>query len=107
VAYDPTLTSIIVVAVVGGTAAVLNASAEWELEHELSRATDRWTRLEVVRTYSASAARDLAAREEAMLAGHGYVAVADDRSRPVDGAGAATAAGAGARTVCYRRARTA
>ena len=102
-AYDPTLTSFIVVAVIGGSAAVMNASAEWELGHELSRATDRWTKLEVVRTYAASMARDRSSREAAMLFGHGYEAVPEERCGPM----AAAATVTGETRVCFRRTRTA
>jgi hypothetical protein len=102
VAYDPTLTSFIVVAVVGGAAAVLNASSEWELSYELSRATERWTKLAVARVYEPAAAADRPAREAAILEAHGYQAVPD----PTCGT-EAVATQAGGTMICYRRSRTA
>lgn len=101
-AYDPTLTSFIVVAVVGGTAAVLNVSSEWELSHELSRATERWTKLEVVRVYEQAMPPDRSAREAAILGEHGYEAVPEQSCGP-----AAVAVPAGGTVTCYRRSRTA
>ena len=102
-AYDPALTSVIVVAVVGGAAAVMNASSEWELAHELSRATERWTKLAILRVYPPAVAPDRAAREATILADHGYVAVAD----PNCGPGPAPPRIQGGSAICYRRARTA
>ena len=101
-AYDPTLTSFIVVAVVGGTAAVLNVSSEWELSHELSRATERWTKLAVVRVYERATPPDRSARETAILAEHGYEAVPESSCGP-----GAVAVPAGATVICFRRSRTA
>jgi len=102
VAYDPALTSFIVVAVVGGTAAVLNASSEWELAHELSRATERWTKLEVVRVYEPGTPHDRSAREGAVLQDHGYevVPARNCGPRPI-------APPVGGTVACYRRSRTA
>jgi hypothetical protein len=102
VAYDPTFTSFIVVALVGGTAAVMNVSSEWELAHELSRATERWTKLQVVRVYDPAVSPDRPAREEAMLQAHGYEVVPERNCgpRPVG-------APVGGTVVCYRRSRTA
>ena len=72
-AYDPTLTSFIIVGVVGGLAAFLNVSSEWELTRELARATDSWTSPLVVRRYrNDSATRQTRSREAAVLQGHGY-----------------------------------
>lgn len=102
VAYDPALTSFIVVAVVGGAAAVLNVSSEWELAYELSRATERWTRLEVVRVYGPAMPPDRPAREAAMLEAHGYEAVPKRNCGPHP-----VAAEGGGTVACYRRSRTA
>jgi hypothetical protein len=101
VAYDPALTSVIVVAVVGGAAAVLSAASEWELADELSRATERWTKLAVVRVYAPDVKPDRAAREAAILVDHGYVAVADEAPAP------RPPATGGGTAICYRRSRTA
>jgi hypothetical protein len=101
-AYDPTLTSFIVVAVVGGTAAVMNASSEWELAHELSRATERWTKLAVVRVYERAVPQDRSGREAAILEAHGYETVPERSCGPRP-----AAAPADATVICYRRARTA
>jgi hypothetical protein len=73
VAYDPSLTSFIIVGIVGGVAVVMNASSEWEISHELSRATDNWRALQVVRSYGDNpAAERMASREAAILEAHGY-----------------------------------
>lgn len=102
VAYDPTLTSFIVVAVVGGTAAVLNVSSEWELAHELSRATEHWTKLQVVRVYAPDMSPDRPVREAAVLEAHGYEVVPERMCgpRPV-------AEPVGGTVACYRRSQTA
>jgi hypothetical protein len=106
VAYDPALTSVIVVAVVGGAAAVLNASSEWELAHELSLATERWTKLAVVRVYPPAVKADRAAREASILEDHGYTAVADPGCGPAVGTVAAPPIEGGT-AICYRRSHTA
>jgi len=76
VAYDPALTSLIIVGTFGSLAAFLNISADWEISGELSRVTDRWTAPLVVRTYRDDAtAQRRVAREAAVLREHGYQAV--------------------------------
>jgi hypothetical protein len=72
-AYDPMVTSAILVGVVGGLAVFLNLSSDWEITRELARATDRWTAPLVVRSYRDDArAREKVLREAALLQGHGY-----------------------------------
>jgi hypothetical protein len=74
-AYDPTLTSFIIVGVVGGLAVFLNLSSDWEITRELARATDGWTAPLVVRSYrDDSTGQERVAREAAQLRGHGYLA---------------------------------
>ena len=69
-AYEPALTSFILVGVVGGVALVMNLSADWEVTHELSRATDAWTR---ARSYdNKPSAQRRASQEAAILLAHGY-----------------------------------
>ena len=81
-AYDPALTSFIIVGVVGGVAVVMNASAGWEITHELARASDRWTSPYVIRRYrNDSTAPERASKEAAVLQAHGYEPV----SRPGEG----------------------
>ncbi len=92
-AYDPTLTSFIIVGVVGGLAAFLNVSSEWELTRELARATDSWTSPLVVRRYrNNSTTRQTRSREAAVLHGHGYRSLPrpDEGGGPTPGGGAAT-----------------
>jgi hypothetical protein len=73
VLYEPPIIAFILVALVGGLAVIMGISAEWELSHELSRATDRWTQPVVVRRYDAGpAGRERAATEAALLRAHGY-----------------------------------
>ncbi|MEW5992741.1 MAG: hypothetical protein AB1736_15545 [Chloroflexota bacterium] len=93
VAYDPTLTSFIIVGLVGGVAVVMSVAPGWEASHELARATDDWTLPVVTRTYGNDArASQRLSREGAILEGHGYrvalrreertaVTVGDGRSR--------------------------
>jgi hypothetical protein len=72
-AYDPALTSFIIVGVVGGVAVVMNASSGWEITHELARASDRWTSPYVIRRYrNDSTAQERASKEAAVLQAHGY-----------------------------------
>jgi hypothetical protein len=74
-AYDPMLTSAILVGLVGGIAAFLNITSDWEITRELVRATDTWTAPLVVRIYpDDSTAQERVAREAALLLGHGYKA---------------------------------
>jgi hypothetical protein len=76
VAYDPALTSFIIVGVVGGVAVVMSAAPGWETSHELARATDGWTAPVVTRSYrNDSTARVRESREAAILQGHGYEAI--------------------------------
>jgi hypothetical protein len=73
VAWDPAVTAFILAGLVGGVGLVMNVSEGWELSHELSNATARWTALVVVRRYEAGAAsKRRRAREGAVLAAHGY-----------------------------------
>lgn len=72
-AYDPAVASFIIVGVVGGLAAFLNASSDWEVSTELSRATDGWTAPVVTRRYGRGAsARERISKEAEVLGGHGY-----------------------------------
>lgn len=83
-AYDPALTSFIIVGIVGGVAVVMSAAPGWESSHELERVTDGWTAPVVSRTYTVDEpARERLRREAAILEGHGYRAVL---RREVDGA---------------------
>jgi hypothetical protein len=76
VAYDPALTSFIIVGVVGGVAVVMSAAPGWETSHELARATDGWTAPVVSRSYPHDPrSRQRLKREAAVLEGHGYRAV--------------------------------
>jgi hypothetical protein len=76
VAYDPALTSFIIVGLVGGVAVVMSASSGWETSHELARATDGWTAPVVTRSYPDEAsARPRLTNEAAVLESHGYRAV--------------------------------
>jgi len=97
VAYDPLLTSFILVGLVGGVAVVLSAAPGWESSHELTRATDDWTVPVVSRTYGDDArARQRLRREHAILESHGYrvalrreaAAAATQDVAPATGAGA-------------------
>jgi hypothetical protein len=73
VAYDPALTSFIIVGLVGGVAVVMSAAPGWESSHELARATDHWTAPVVSRTFPLDAgAQERLNRETAILEGHGY-----------------------------------
>jgi hypothetical protein len=84
VLYEPPIIAFILVALVGGLAVIMGISAEWELSHELSRATDRWTQPVVVRRYDAGpAGRERAATEAALLRAHGYQP--SGPASPVDG----------------------
>jgi hypothetical protein len=71
--YEPAILAFILVAIVGGVAVIMGISADWEVSHDLSQATDRWTQPVVVRRYDGgSAGRHLAAKEASILRGHGY-----------------------------------
>jgi hypothetical protein len=73
VTYEPAIIAFILVAIVGGLAVIMGISADWEVSHDLSSATDRWTQPVVVRRYDAgSAGRHLAQREASILRSHGY-----------------------------------
>jgi hypothetical protein len=73
VLYEPPIIAFILVAIVGGLAVIMGISADWELSHELSHATDRWTQPVVVRRYEdGPSGRERAAREAALLRAHGY-----------------------------------
>ena len=75
-AYDPALTSFIIVGLVGGVAVVMSASSGWETSHELARATDGWTAPVVTRRYRNDATASVrVSREAAILHDHGYAAV--------------------------------
>lgn len=75
-AYDPALTSFIIVGLVGGVAVVMSAAPGWEASHDLARATDDWTAPVVSRTYASDArARQRLRREASILEGHGYRAI--------------------------------
>jgi hypothetical protein len=90
-AFDPAVTSFVLVGVVGGLAIFLNASSDWEVARELARETDGWTAPLLVRRYRTdAAARRRAWREAGVLRGHGYTS--DD---PPDGTGDRPPAGAG------------
>lgn len=93
-AYDPALFSFIIVGVVGGVAVVMSASSNWEITHELARATDDWTSPLVMRTYPGDpTAQQAIAREAAVLGAHGYKAVL---RRELRRAGPSEASGSGA-----------
>ncbi|NJD28540.1 MAG: hypothetical protein FIA92_09610 [Chloroflexi bacterium] len=71
--YEPAIIAFILVAIVGGIAVIMGISADWEVSHELSRVTDRWTQPVVVRRYDGGpAGRQLAQKEAAILGDHGY-----------------------------------
>ena len=92
-AYDPALTSFIIVGVVGGVAVVMSAAPGWETSHELARATDGWTAPVLTRSYrNDSTARVRVSREAAILEGHGYEAILrrETRGQPALGQVAAT-----------------
>lgn len=72
-AWDPAVTAFILAGLVGGVGLVMNVSEGWELSHELSSATARWTALVVVRRYEAgTGSKRRRAREAAVLVAHGY-----------------------------------
>ncbi len=71
--FEPAVIAFILVAIVGGVAVIMGISADWEVSHDLSRITERWTQPVVVRRYDGgSAGRRLADREGAILREHGY-----------------------------------
>ena len=73
--FEPPVVAFILVAIVGGVAVIMGISADWEVSHELSRATDGWTQPVVVRRYEGGPeGRQLAEKEAAILRGHGYQA---------------------------------
>ena len=72
-AWDPALTSFVLVGVFGGLAVFMNLTSDWGITSELARATDGWTAPLVVRSYRDDAkARENVGREAALLQGHGY-----------------------------------
>ena len=74
---DPAVIAFILVGIVGGVAVVMSVSADWELTHDLSRATGRWSAPVIVRRYDHDdAGRHRLARETAILEAHGYHAAA-------------------------------
>lgn len=75
-AYDPYLTSFILVGIVGGVAVIMSTSADWEVTFELARATNRWTRVVVVRRYDNDApSQTRLSKEATILQAHGYKAL--------------------------------
>lgn len=71
--FDPAVIAFILVAIVGGIAVIMGISADWEVSHELARATERWTQPVIVRRYDGGpAGRRLAEQEGAILREHGY-----------------------------------
>ena len=75
-AYEPAIVSFILVGTIGGVAVIMNASSGWEISHDLSRLTQRWTLRQVIRTYGTDArARERRAREADILQSHGYTSM--------------------------------
>jgi hypothetical protein len=73
VSYEPAIIAFILVAIVGGVAVIMGISADWEVSHDLARATDRWTQPVLVRRYDGGpGGRRVAEKEAAILGGHGY-----------------------------------
>jgi hypothetical protein len=73
-AYEPALVSFILAGTVGGLALVMSLSADWEVTHELARATQGWTLVMVSRTYDGADAKagPRASKEASILVAHGY-----------------------------------
>jgi hypothetical protein len=71
--YEPAIIAFILVAIVGGMAVIMGISADWEVSHDLSRVSERWTQPVVVRRYDGGpAGRHLAVKEGSILRDHGY-----------------------------------
>ena len=103
-AYEPALVGLILAGTVGGLAVVMSVSADWEVSHELARATQGWTLVMVARTYDAGelAAGKRAPKEASILLQHGYEPVVerDEPAMPepggdADGQGATAPGGLG------------
>ena len=72
-AYDPTLTSLIIVGVIFCVAVFLNFSSDWETARELALATEGWTAPLVIRRYrNDSATRRRVWAEAGVFTRHGY-----------------------------------
>jgi hypothetical protein len=85
VAYEPALTSFILAGTVGGLALVMSLSADWEVTHELARATRDWSAVMLSRSYDREDAgsQRRASREAAILLAHGYERMTEPRDPAV------------------------